>query len=162
MEENFFRDQISSYLEDELNESELSKFVDYLNSNPAFANEVKKVKGLISNLNSIESTSTKDDFIDNLNDKIGVIESSIWTRVFKFKTTNSYVLPTLSLAAAILVVISSSYILVNQGLNMNMNLNQLANQQDDYLDDYEVAQEESNNDTTNSNFSKIRLVGGKD
>ena len=160
MKEQVFRDQISSYLENDLKGSELLAFTEYLKNNPSFANEVEKVRNLILNLNSLNSTKTKNDFMYNLNSRIDMMESTSWARVLKFRLYDSKTFQKLSLAAAILVVISSSYILVNQNLNIDSNI--LAKQQDAYIEDYDIAQEESSIDTTNSNTSKIRLVGTKD
>ena len=162
MEEKVFRDQISSYIEGELNDIEYINFSNFMNNNPSFSNEVDKIRNLMLQLNSLDSTETKNDFMANLNQRIDMIESSYFDRILKFNPYNSKLFQKLSLVAAILVVVSSSYILLNQDINMNVN--GITEQQDNFIDDYDVAQQESisDSDTTDINDSRIRLVGGND
>ena len=161
MNKQFYRDQISAYLEGNLNEVQKSEFENYKNSNQSFSQEVDSINNLMIDLNNLESTKTQQNFISNLNNRIDSIDSSLWSRVFNVDFFTSNYLSIARVAAAFLIVISSSYILINQSFNMNLNFNNYTNKQNNDIDIPSITDNELTTDSTSIN-TDIRLVGRQD
>ena len=160
MNKQSYKDKISLYLEGELNENELSDFENYIKENPSFSKEVELIRALMNNLNNLDTTNTSSSFINNLNKRIDNIESSSASKPFKFNLFDSNYLQLTGIAAALLIVISSSYILINQ--TPNIDINTLSNNDNTTLDSSsDFADQEFIDDSTATN-TDIRLVGGKE
>ena len=162
MNKQSYRDKISLYLEGELNENELDDFKNYIKDNPSFSREVESIKSLMNSLNNLDSTTTSSSFINTLNKRIDDIGTPKISKLFKFNFLDSNYLQVTGIAAALLIIISSSYILINQNPDINIDINTLSNENNINMENISnLANEDSNNDSTDTS-TNIRLVGGKE
>ena len=161
MKEQIYRDKISAFIEGDLSAYELKEFETYIVENPSFAEEVNEIRVLINNLSNIETVNTSTHFINNLNTKIDNYESSIWDKFINFNIFKENYLSAVGITAALLIVVSSSYIFLHQTNTTNIDINNISNQQTISKDTTGFASDNDNRDSSKSN-TNIRLVGGKE
>ena len=132
----------------------------YMDKNPSFYKDVTSIKNMMKDLQYIEKTETSENFINNLYQTIDKQENSLWQKIYKFDFFTSSYFPATGLAAAILIIISSSYIAFNQNSNKHLNIDSYSSEQESLNNHSDLTDKDSIKDSSKTEI-EIRLVGGK-
>ena len=163
---NDFDQYISSYLDGELNESELSEFQKILRDNSECRKKLNNYKKMLDELSNLDILKTSDDFIDKLNNRLNNTNEGALNQ--KPKNLFGYNYIALSgIAASLVIFIFSISIFIISGSMPSFNLDKLS--ASDIKDSENkishqvnlIAEDDSSAENSEILLPKIHLVGSE-
>jgi hypothetical protein len=170
-----FEQNISAFIEDEIKREQKEKIINHKGECLECATKIDKVSKMINSLHSLDTVQTSSVFESVLKDKISNIENKkdgLWYNLFNLKPFGLEPIPAMGLSLAFLMILGSSYILINQDKVPDIKLNNIISNKTIFQNSPSISEpvqelpEIADQDTLiNSKKNKvnnsIRLVGGK-
>ena len=111
-----FEQNISAFIEDEIKREQKEKIINHKGECLECATKIDKVSKMINSLHSLDTVQTSSVFESVLKDKISNIENKkdgLWYNLFNLKPFGLEPIPAMGLSLAFLMILGSSYILIN-------------------------------------------------
>jgi len=99
------REQISMYIDGELDETQLAEFEEHINSCVECRNELDEIKSIISMCSSIEEEELPDNFREELHSKLLAVKEETMRKNKVVKLHNRYIQIISAAAACLLIVV---------------------------------------------------------
>jgi len=128
-----FELNISAYIEGELKQIVLQSFHEHNENCTPCKEKLADISQLMNKMPKLTQHVTSSKFIHNLNTKIQEIDNrgpSIWERILQFKPLGFEPAPALGFAIAMVMVIGTTYLLMNRDGLPDINMKILSTQSD--------------------------------
>ena len=126
-----FELNISAYIEGELKQTVREDFNLHKDTCNNCEEKLVDISKLMENLPNFMRVTTSSQFDQKLHEKICEIDNrgpSVWKRLLEMKPLGFEPVPALGFALAIIMIISASYLLLNQDVLPNVNFEKLSTQ----------------------------------
>ena len=126
-----FELNISAYIEGELKQVIRQSFNEHKDNCTLCKEKLSDISNLMEEMPKITPFITSHHFIHNLNEKIQKIDNrspSIWERLIQFRPLGFAPAPAMGFALAIVMIISTSYLLINRDGLPEINMEKLSTQ----------------------------------
>tara|TARA_B100001250_G_scaffold401360_1_gene413161 strand:- start:2019 stop:2546 length:528 start_codon:yes stop_codon:yes gene_type:complete len=170
-----FEQNISAFIEDEIKKEQREKFIDHKAKCLACSQKKDEVSKIINSLISLNAVKTSMEFESVLKSKISAIQNrkhGLWYKFINFKPFGFQPIPAMGLSIALIMILGSSYLLINQDEVPEINFNNFISNKNtpEYTPSFsapitknpEIADKDTLiNLKRNKAKNSIRLVGGK-